>query len=247
VAVLIHSDGTVDRATVALLQEHVRGCRFVEPMEADARAAKVLSPALVQWRNVDAAYRRLMDTALWSRTERRVIMDSDILVLDRPEELIEWFTCGTHPVLLGGNEHATPGPSPAPTGHIQNIFRHHVPEISRAIGYPGHFLQGTTAGLYGCADELNFETIERLLLICAELKLPMRQWGADQCLVIYVLSNTGGKPLNPARYVNFGPEQVSKIYTSAVAHFFGTYRFHRGLYPRLAGRVARAVASSGTL
>jgi hypothetical protein len=238
-AVVVHSDGSLDQAAVRSIERHVPGARFVDPHEAAARAATSLSPELAAWRLQDVSYQRLFDTGLWTRTARRFIFDADMLVISRPDELIDWVLHGERPVLLGGDEVAAPVPEPR--GHIQNFFRYHLEEISRRMDRPALFLQGTSAGLYGCAGELDFDTVGKLLRVATECGVPMTQWGGEQCTVIYLLSSAGGSPLNPSRYFNFGPEQLPKLPGAAIVHFFGTYRFYQGIYPRAAQAVAEGL------
>ena len=242
IAVVVHSDGSLSAHDIRLLERHVPGVRLVDPVAADELAARSLSSELADWRRHDASFRRLMDTALWSRTRKRLILDADMLVVRRPDELIEWTQQSGSPVLLGGEEPGTSSPPPAGHGHIQTVFRYHLEEIARRMGRPAAFLQGTTSGLYGCSDELGFDVIERLLRVCGEIGVPMREWGGEQCTVIYLLSSAGGRPLNPRAYLNFGPEQVGKVPTAAIVHFFGTYRFYQGVYRRAARKVVEALA-----
>ena len=240
-AVVVHSDGTLDRAAIDLIDRHLPGARFIDPQEAEQHAASSLSAELAAWRVQDVSYKRLFDTGLWTRTDKRFIFDADMLVMSTPDELIDWVQHGERPVLLGGDEVTAPAPPPEPRGHVQNFFRYHLEEISRRMERPALFLQGTSAGLYGCTRELDFETIARLLRVATDCGVPMKQWGGEQCTVIYLLSSAGGGPINPSRYFNFGPEQLSKLPRAAIAHFFGTYRFHDGIYLRAAQNVVEAL------
>jgi hypothetical protein len=61
----------------------------------------------------------------------------------------------------------------------------------------------------------------------------------EQCLVVYLLSTSNPVRLDPRKYVNFAPEVVPRLGEVAVAHFYGTHRFHQGIYPRLAAGVVR--------
>src|SRR5262249_48490918 len=93
VSVFVHSDGTVGPHSMALIRRHVPGCRIVSAPEADDRARRLLGEdsAMYRYRFYDAGCRRIVDSELWGSTKRRIIMDSDVLVLDTPEELIEWI------------------------------------------------------------------------------------------------------------------------------------------------------------
>jgi len=248
VTVVIHSDGSLSSADVARISRHVRGVTFVDHEAANERAQSQLQarPLLAKWRNVDISYRRMIDIELWRRAERIVILDSDVLVNNRPSELIDWIRGGVTPFVLGQPpskvEHLESAASPS--DHIQTSFLRKVPELSTRLGLPQRFLQGATAGFCGYTTELSLERIERLLTAALDLGLRMDQWGGEQCIVIYLLSTANAERLPAESYVNFDPSVAGRAYEANIIHFYGTHRFYRLLYPRLAARAVRSMKRS---
>jgi hypothetical protein len=239
VAVVIHSDGTLDPAHSATLHRHVPGCRIIPTAEADERARHVLGEDsfLSRLRGFDPCYRRLVDTELLGTTQRRIVMDSDILVLRRPREVIDWIGRGDRPFLIG-----QPPASPAAGGrprNVQAIFLENLDRVSEAVGLPGAFSRGTTAGFYGCTGELDLHEVGRVVEAALDLGLPMREWGGDQCVTVYLLSVAGADRLSPDRYLNFSPRSRAQTEAADLVHFYGTHRFYKGVYARLARRVIR--------
>jgi hypothetical protein len=246
VAVVVHSDGTLDGASAALIRRHVPGCRVIPAAEADDHARRSLGEGsfLFRWRGVDASYRRLIDTELWSSSPKRIIMDADILTLRPPRQVIEWVEGGESPFLLGGGPDADAPYDPASSGghkHMQNIFRQKLGQVSEATGLPKKFLHGATAAFYGCGGELSLERIEHLLKQCLDRGIPMHEWGADQCIVVYLLTAAGASRLDRERYFNFAPEFVDRLATAELVHFFGLYRFYKNLYTDLASDIATSL------
>jgi hypothetical protein len=246
VAVVVYSDGSLDEPGQSLLLRHVPGCRVVRTEEADRRAREVIGADtyLAQWRARDASWRRLVDTELWSPAAKRIIMDSDILTLRRPHELIDWIERGDSPVLVGQPPAEAGPPAAPPAGareHIQTVFKRQVGPLSAALGLPGKFLDGCTSGFYCCRAELDLSTVERLLRAATGLGIPMHEWGGEQCTVIYLLSEAGGRRFDPERYINFDPRCAGKINSVDLAHFYGTYRFYRNNYPALAAGIAQSL------
>src|SRR5262249_36175355 len=142
---------------------------------------------LFAWRNHDASWRRLVDTELWSTARKRIIMDSDILVRDRPEALLDWIDNSDRPMLLG----QAPAPSQAAPSlrgpgrpFIQDAFKKNLEKLSQSLGLPNWFLDGTSSGFYGCSRELGLDRVERLLRNCLGLGIAMGDWGSEQCTVI---------------------------------------------------------------
>jgi hypothetical protein len=249
VAVVVHDDGKLGPAETDTLAKHLPGCKVISAAAADARAKDRLGPDsfLFQWRGWDASYRRIIDTELWCSTPKRIILDSDILVVRRPDEVIDWIERSDHPFLMGQPSEPPPAPPGAPK-HVQTVFREQVGALSAKLGVQGRFLQGTTSGFYGCSgEELTLPTVERVLRACLELGIPMREWGGEQCTVIYLLSTANALHLPADRYLNFAPEELGKAGEAALIHFLGYCRFYRGLYGRLAAAMVRSLKEPQTV
>ncbi len=246
VGVVIHSDGTLTSREVNLLRNQLPGARLVDAAEADARARTALGADSFLWRcrGFDVNYRRLIDTELWCNTPKRIIMDSDVLVLRPPQEVIDWVERGDGPFLIGVPP-KNAGPTEKDTDlskvHVQGVFRVKLQEIAAGVGLPAEFLDGTTAGFYGCTNELSLDRVERLVKTCLDLKLPLHHWGSDQCMVIYLLSVTRAVRLNPELYLNFWPEDLPRVAGAHVVHFLGTNRFYKHVYTSEAVKVVRAL------
>jgi hypothetical protein len=249
VRVAVHSDGSLGAAEIRRLERRVPGVRVIDAAEADRRAEERLAryPALRTWRRVDTAYRRLLDTELWATTPKRIIMDADVLVVKQPRALVEWLDAGTSPFLLGQAPTEEADRRARASRHMQAEFRRHLNAIAAACGRQPIFLQGATAGFYGCTNELDLEAIASCLSACDSLHIRMRDWGADQCLVIFLLASAGADLLDPEHCFNFEPECAARCADAHVIHFYGTYRFSRGIYPQLAARLCRERAQSGAV
>jgi hypothetical protein len=247
VQVVVHSDGSLNASSEALLRHHVPGCKIVGAEEADTRAREAMDAEsdLFKLRALDASWRRIVDTELWNSTASRIIMDSDILVLQRPDELIEWIEHGELPRLVGQPpiQETVKSDSPRSTApvHMQTVFKSELAPLSAAMGLPNKFLDGCTSGFYCCRSELTLDRVERVFRTAEQLNIPMREWGGEQCLVIYLLSVAGGDRFDPDRYVNFDPAYAGAMEKVVLAHFYGTYRFYDNVYPKLASEIARGL------
>src|SRR5205814_3376692 len=121
---------------------------------------------------------------------------------------------------------------------VQTVFREKLAQVAQRAGLPARFPQGATAGFYGCERELPLDRVEHVLRACEAEGLPMKQWGADQCVVIYLLEASGATRLIPRLYINFDPSCESLLGQAHAVHFYGTYRYYRHIYTTLAASVA---------
>ena len=243
-AVVVHSDGSLSRSSGVSLQRHVPGLRLIDRGEADALAVRSLAgrPYLRQWRTHDAAWLRAIDTELWCTTDRRLIMDADVITVRRPDEIIAWVRGGSGSFLFGQPPDDEPVSRPG-RQHVQTIFQRRIVGIARRVGLPASFPQGATAGFYGCRRELSLEQIEEILRAAQAEDVPMAEWGSDQCVIIYLLASMGALRLSPRHYVNFDPRVRHLLDDVHCVHFYGTYRYHRGIYLALVCQAIREMAS----
>ncbi len=244
-SVVVHSDGSLTEGDFSRIARHVSGVTFVRFEEAERRAGGALAtrPLLAEWRLRDAAYRRLVDIELWRTAEKVIILDSDVLTNRDPVELDGWIDAGVKPFLLGQSPVSEQVAEVPGNAHVQMLFLQRVPDLSRTLGYPAVFLQGTTAGFCGYRHEISLDRIETALRGSLDLGLPMEQWGGDQCLIIYLLSAGGAERLPQEGYLNFEPTLSKRAGNAKMVHFYGTHRFHKLIYPRLASEAVRRLAS----
>ena len=243
-----HSDGSLTPAQTTVLHEHVPGIRVISAVEADGKAGAKLNSFLLGWRARDASWRRVLDTELWCETPRRMIIDSDILTIQKPVAVLDWVAGngGTRPLMFGAPLGPPSGPIPESTGtrHIQTVFREKLSAVAAGAGRPAEFYQGATSGYYGCGREVSVTEVERVIRAGQDAGVPMAEWGGEQCLVVYLLSTSNPIRLDPRKYTNFAPEVMPRMNDVAVAHFYGTFRYHAGVYPKLARTAVRELMTN---
>jgi hypothetical protein len=244
--VAAHSDGSLSPGDEATLREHVPGIRVISTTEANERAKAKLNSFLLEWRAKDASWRRILDTELWCETPRRMIIDSDILTIREPLQVLDWIagSGAGRPMLFGAPEGPPSGPIPEGKGNrqIQSIFRERLSAIAIATGRPAEFYQGATTGYYGCGYELSLWAIEGVIRAGVSAGVPMAEWGGEQCVGVYLLSTSNPVLLDPRKYANFAPEVIPRLNEVAVSHFYGTFRYHGDIYLRLARQAVRELS-----
>jgi hypothetical protein len=93
VAVVVHDDGSLDASDGARLRDHLPGIRVVDRATADSEMDVVLAgrPHSRRLRQRVVNSLELFDNILLARTERLVNLNSDVLFLGEPTELIAWL------------------------------------------------------------------------------------------------------------------------------------------------------------
>jgi hypothetical protein len=238
-----------------LLQHHFPGIRVISASAADERCTKLFGIDSPQWKHRSryVCLRRLIDTQIWRDAERLMNFDSDVLCLQPPVELQEWFEGGRGGLLIGQTNGA-PSPekldgtkweiSPHRAEQIQSQILMNLPELARRMNLPARFLDGASAGLHCHTTELTLERTIAFLEHCEQLRLPLGDWGTEQSVVVYLLSASGAARLDPSFYFNFFPDCEPRLSSARVVHFIGLRRYHKWLYPRLAARVVDELSTT---
>src|SRR5262249_35105820 len=158
-------------------------------------------------------------------TPKRIIMDSDILTVRRPEEVLAWIDGGPGAFLFGqpAKSERIAQPAPGERKVVQTVFREKLGPLAAAAGLPAEFPQGETSGFYGCGSELSLDRVEKVIRAGESVGIPMEEWGSEQCLVLYLLATSGARRLSGRHYVNYDPGCYDGIGDVHVAHFYGTH------------------------
>ena len=146
-AVVVHDDGSLDTEDRALLKAHVPGVTFIDRESADAAMSTALArhPHCRKLRERVVNSLELFDNLLFARAPRLINMNSDVLFLDQPVELIRWIA-GSDPSILGVFE-AEPAEQAAFLARHGSSFPPHV-TTALACLYP---------------DTVDLDFVERIL------------------------------------------------------------------------------------
>lgn len=90
-ALYVHSDGTLDERDAAKWSSIVGGITIVERTRADEVIRQHLAgnaPKLYAWRCSNWASAQLVDVHFFGNAPRMLVMDSDVLVFSRPDEVL---------------------------------------------------------------------------------------------------------------------------------------------------------------
>ena len=126
VAVVVHDDGTLDDQDASLVAEHLPDATLIERKTADQRMEGVLAryPHCRYLRRRVVNSLELFDNMLLAPAARVVNMNSDVLFLREPAELIAWLM-GSEPSIVGVFE-AEPAGQAAFLGRRGSRFPPHV-------------------------------------------------------------------------------------------------------------------------
>jgi hypothetical protein len=92
--VIIHDDGTLSEEAIKVLGELFESCRIITRAESDAEVSRALVPFpfCLDYRNTHPLGLKVFDMAHYARSERFIVLDSDVLFFRRPQDIIGWAT-----------------------------------------------------------------------------------------------------------------------------------------------------------
>jgi hypothetical protein len=93
VNVAIHCDGTMTSQHEGILKKHFQGIRMISRRIADNEVGKALRdfPTCREFRSKNVVMSQVFDFAILSSREKIIGMDSDIIFLKNPKEVIQWI------------------------------------------------------------------------------------------------------------------------------------------------------------
>lgn len=90
----LHDDGSLTATSIARIRAELTGVSIVTRDEADLRAADRLAghPSVHWLRGWNVRCTQLVDYFLWAQQPRVLAVDSDVLFLREPRELLQWLS-----------------------------------------------------------------------------------------------------------------------------------------------------------
>ena len=100
--VVVHDDGSLTGKDKLRLKEHIKGVKIYSPAEANRIVLPKIQkyPLLKKIRSQYVLAKKITDFSLLSKTGKIIALDSDILFLSRPKDLIQWAQSDKKEALL---------------------------------------------------------------------------------------------------------------------------------------------------
>jgi len=187
-AVVVHDDGSLTPEDTAHLKAHVPGITHIDRKSADAEMCQLLAryPHCRKLRERVVNSLELFDNLLLCRTPRVINMNSDVLFLREPAELLSWIS-GSDPAIVGVYE-------AEPAGQAAFLARH-------GSAFPPH-VTTALACLYPDAADLDF--VEAILSITTP------DWFTAQNVYPLLYERLGAK--RSARFLDERAYQASGVF-----------------------------------
>lgn len=256
-AVYVHDDGSLLDEDKRLIRKHVPGAKIIDRAWADSEfAATVKDEFLIKVRSSYTSYLKLFDPTLVSTHQRILIVDTDVLFLKRPTEILQWTRDGGAPwyhrsgpwrkpsVTPPTSTTATPVPNEPPADkHIQQLVVEAIPSINAALGTRYDFVQGFNSGLIGYdRGVVDYGKLKALLNhLYDRFGDKIFRWGSEQTMHGLTLCGVGAKELPKDRYTVYTDFNYETVRAATFVHFIGEFRYHRMLYPELSRAVIRSL------
>lgn len=208
VALVLHDDGSITPGDLALFEQHLPGARVVSRAEADAAMRAALPPDVFAARARYFFLLKLFDFNHFNRARKTILLDSDIVFLAAPREIVEWAQTPDAPPFYNEDWCPSYRAKTVPPGVAL------PPRLNAGfMGYDGRF---TLQQIWECCRSVDY-------------------WLEDQTIYALLLAGRKAQALDSARYRVYTGGSVEP--TTPMVHFISPNRFTTLLYPRLARRV----------
>ncbi len=106
VRVVVHDDGTMGEKDIRFLEDRIRNVRIVRKRESDRLVEECLRghPSCLRFRRKQVLTAQVFDFPRFAETRKIVALDSDILVLRHPAEIVRWIEEETGEILYAYEE-----------------------------------------------------------------------------------------------------------------------------------------------
>lgn len=258
VAVYVHDDGSLREDDKKLIRRHVSGATIVDRAWADQNfKEQVGDDFLIKVRKSYTSYLKLFDPTLVSTHQRILIVDTDVLFLNQPSEILEWVRNGGSPwyhrsgpwmkpkALTGTPESNDPIDGAGQPKHIQHLVVQSIPEINEALQNNFSFVHGFNSGLIGYdRGTVEYSELKTLLShLYGMFGDRIFRWGSEQTMHGLILCGKGATPLPMDDYMVFTDFSRDKAVRAKFVHFIGEFRFNGLIYPKLAAQVIRELGN----
>lgn len=256
-AVYVHDDGSLMHEDKNQIRQHVPGAKIIDRAWADAEfAARVNDEFLAKVRGSYTSYLKLFDPTLVSTHQRILIVDTDVLFLNRPAEILEWARSGGAPWYHRSGpwkKPSTTSPAPKPSEpapdasaagkHIQQLVVESIPSINAALGTHYDFVQGFNSGLIGYdRGTVDYGRLKTLLShLYDRFGDRIFRWGSEQTMHGLTLCGAGAEALPMDKYTVYTEFSSEQAPAATFVHFIGEFRYHRMVYPQLGRSVIRSL------
>ncbi len=227
VRVVVADDGTLTEKDCRILRKHIKDITIYKRDWLDKTInEKVKSSFLKELRKIYLSELKIIDVNLLCQ-KRKMLIDSDVLFLKRPDEIIEWcnnseskpFYTTCLPIESSSEEKDTKtdlektfDDDPSTVRNIQYFFRKNLAEINKKLDTNIDVLD-YNAGVIGYNERLSMDRIEfiKKTLISFAPK-DFKPWGVEQCTHAFLFKEKSQK-LNNKYYFTLHhspPNQVIK-------------------------------------
>jgi len=234
---VVQDDGSLDERCIREIRAHIKGATIYSKAEmfeliqsrADERLSAVM-PAFSEYETcipLKIVYLKLLNVTFRFQQRKVILIDSDLLFLRRPDEVIEWIINPYQRDFYGEGSNAC-----AESYHRMGFKFEQVDVANFSSGFIGLMVRSTQEELAVIFERIR--TFDPTLF---------RSWEIEQALWS-ILFNTGTDPLNLDElrevYIGSGWRTYKELRDKAVlAHFAGAFRFKNLRYLRLADIVMR--------
>ena len=151
VSIIAHDDGSLTKKQKKILTKNIKGIIIVDKKYADEFMKKLLSnyPYCYKFRSARINMLQTFDCVAHCVNKKMILLDSDTIFIDYPEEIINWIECENQEILYVYEEDP----------YVPSINNRHITHIEDV---PFKFVKHLCGGFVCCySDIFSLDLIER--------------------------------------------------------------------------------------
>jgi len=230
VAVVVHGDELLTDEGRRLLRDHIVGIRIIENEEADIIMNKILEdkPNCKLRRERFPVNRQIFDYVTFSNTEKLISLDSDIVFIKEPTEVINWIRKDdTREVLFNFEEKI---------------------EYTDTAREKGVYLNGNINAGFVCyfKDSMNFDLMENSI---TKIRNTPLEYGKNVSQVLFdsCISRSDKykyQPLDEKEYVVYFGQTKKDLENAKMVHFVAFLRYAQMHYIRFTNQIIKELGAA---
>jgi hypothetical protein len=223
ILVVVHGDGSLNNKDIELVHKHIKNIKIITKKEADRIIKDKLDKNTLKIRNSNVWGLKLFDVNLINKGKKTIHLDSDIIFLKKPTQIINWIKSNKTLPFYNLESNVS----------LFHMYQTNQKKLDKFINKTKHLKTSLkfNAGFIGYQNDI---TVQEIKTTIKELN---NYYEEDQTIYALLFGRRNAKALNKKDYFVFeGNNFDSK---AKMIHFINTFRFKKRVYLKTAKKIIK--------